>query len=252
MWLDLALFAAVGFAAQLVDGAIGMAYGLTATSVMLSMGIPPATASASVHAAEVFTTGASGLAHWRMGNARPQLLWRLVIPGVIGGALGACLLTAAPGETIRPFVNLYLLIMGGMILWRASKKYRLRTKPPRYIAPLGLGGGFLDAIGGGGWGPMVTSTLIGAGTNPRFAIGSVNLAEFFVTATISATFLATIGLELWPVILGLILGGVLAAPLAAYTVKWIPPRTMMIVVGIVIVALSARGLARSFFQGIVS
>jgi len=245
MWTDLALFAAIGFAAQLVDGAIGMAYGLSATSVLLSVGVAPAVASASVHAAEVFTTAASGLAHWRMGNARPQLLWRLALPGMVGGAAGAWLLTAVPGETIRPFVNLYLLAMGAAILWRARKTQAPRAEPPRYLAPLGLCGGFLDAAGGG-WGPIVTSALIGGGTTPRYAIGSVNLAEFFVTATISATFVATIGLELWPAIAGLVLGGVLAAPLAAFAAKRIPPRPMMLVVGTVIVALSLRGLARAF------
>jgi uncharacterized membrane protein YfcA len=246
MWTDLALFAATGFAAQLVDGAIGMAYGLSATSVLLSVGVAPAVASASVHAAEVFTTAASGLAHWRMGNARPQLLWRLALPGMIGGAAGAWLLTAIPGETIRPFVNLYLLAMGAAILWRAGRTHKPRAEPPRYLGPLGLCGGFLDAAGGGGWGPIVTSTLIGAGTTPRYAIGSVNLAEFFVTLTISATFVATIGLELWPVIAGLVLGGILAAPFAALAAKRIPPRAMMLVVGAVIVVLSLRGLMRWF------
>jgi uncharacterized membrane protein YfcA len=246
MWTDLVLFAVIGFAAQLVDGAIGMAYGLSATSVLLSVGVAPAVASASVHAAEVFTTAASGLAHWRMGNARPQLLWRLAVPGMIGGAAGAYLLTAVPGETIRPFVSLYLLAMGAMILWRARKAHVPRTAPPRHLALLGLSGGFLDAAGGGGWGPIVTSTLIGGGTAPRFAIGSVNLAEFFVTATISTVFVATIGLELWPAIAGLVLGGILAAPFAALAAKRIPPRPMMLVVGAVIVALSLRGLARAF------
>ncbi len=246
MWTELALFAAVGFAAQMVDGAIGMAYGLSATSILLSVGVAPATASASVHAAEVFTTGASGLAHWRMGNARPQLLWGLVVPGMIGGASGAYLLTAVPGEAIRPFINLYLLAMGAAILWRARKKHKPRAEPPKYLGALGFAGGFLDAIGGGGWGPMVTSTLIGGGTAPRYAIGSVNLAEFFVTVTISAVFVSTVGLELWPVIAGLVLGGILAAPLAAYATKRIPARPMMIVVGVVIVLLSLRGLARGF------
>jgi uncharacterized protein len=131
-------------------------------------------------------------------------------------------------------------------LWKALRGERpVAADPPRWIAPLGLGGGFLDAIGGGGWGPMVTSTLLGHGTTPRFTIGSVNCAEFFVTAAISVTFLGTIGLELWPIIAGLILGGALAAPVAAYAAKAIPDRPLMILVGSVIVLLSIRGLIRA-------
>jgi uncharacterized membrane protein YfcA len=246
VWEDFILFVAVGFAAQLVDGAIGMAYGLSGTTVMLSLGFPPATASASVHAAEVFTTSISGVSHWRFGNVDWSFVWRLAIPGMLGGAVGAYLLTALPGDAIRPCVNTYLLVMGAWILWKALRSGQARAgEPPRWIMPLGLGGGFLDAIGGGGWGPMVASTLLGQGTVPRFTIGSVNFAEFFVTATISATFLGTIGLELWPIIAGLILGGALAAPLAAYATRTIPDRPLMILVGSVIVLLSLRGLLQA-------
>lgn len=242
---DFFLFIAVGFAAQLVDGAIGMAYGVSATTVLLSIGVLPAAASASVHAAEVFTTGASGLAHWRMGNVDFRLLRRLAIPGMIGGGIGAYILTTLQGEMIRPIVSAYLLLLGFVILWKALRGRAPSADPPRHIVPLGLFGAFVDAIGGGGWGPIVTSTLVGRGTTPRFAIGSVNLAEFFVTVTVSATFIATIGLELWPIIVGLILGGVVAAPFAAYATSRIPDRPMMILVAIVIVILSVRGLARS-------
>jgi uncharacterized membrane protein YfcA len=245
MWGDFVLFVAVGFAAQLVDGAIGMAYGVSATTVLLSLGVTPATASACVHAAEVFTTGASGISHWRMGNAHFDLLWRLAVPGMIGGAAGAYVLTEIPGETIRPFVSVYLLLMGALILWKALRKRPSAPEAPRYVAPLGLFGGFLDAIGGGGWGPLVTSTLIGGGMTPRFAIGSVNVAEFFVTLVISATFVATIGLELWPIIAGLILGGVLAAPFAAYATRYIPDLPIMILVASVIILLSLRELMRA-------
>lgn len=245
MWGDLLLFVAVGFAAQLVDGAIGMAYGVSATTVLLSIGVTPATASACVHAAEVFTTGASGIAHWRMGNAHFDLLWRLAVPGMIGGAAGAYVLSEVPGDTIRPFVSLYLILMGALILWKALRKAPSAPETPRRVAPLGLFGGFLDAIGGGGWGALVASTLIGGGMTPRFAIGSVNVAEFFVTLTISATFVATIGLELWPIIVGLILGGVLAAPFAAYATRYIPDRPIMILVASVIILLSLRELVRA-------
>jgi uncharacterized protein len=245
MWDDFVLFVAVGFAAQLVDGAVGMAYGVTGTTMLLSFGVPPATASACVHAAEVFTTGASGLAHWRLGNVHGDLIRRLAIPGMIGGAAGAYLLATLPGEELRPFINAYLLAMGLVILWRAWRKRPTQAEPPKRLAVLGVSGGFLDAIGGGGWGPMVASTLIGRGTTPRYAIGSVNLAEFFVTATITGTFLFTIGLELWPIIAGLILGGVLAAPFAAYATKQLPDQPLMILVGAVIILLSVRGLIQA-------
>jgi hypothetical protein len=242
---QLVLFVAVGFAAQLVDGAIGMAYGLTSTTVLLSMGVLPATASASVHAAEVFTTGASGFAHWRFRNIDFALLRRLALPGMIGGALGAYVLAKSPAEAIQPLINAYLFVMGWIILRKALRRVEPSPEAARHVALLGLSGGFLDAAGGGGWGPIVTTTLVGQGATPRFAIGSTNLAEFFVTTTISATFVATIGLELWPIIAGLILGGVLAAPVAAYVTQKLPDRPLMILVGVIIVLLSFRGLLQS-------
>jgi uncharacterized membrane protein YfcA len=242
MWDDILLFVAIGFAAQIIDGAIGMAYGVTSTSVLLSFGVPPATASACVHAAETFTTGASGAAHWRLGNIDRRLVWRIAVPGMIGGALGAYVLTNLPGDAVRPFINGYLLLLGIFILWKALVTAPRTGPPPRVVAPLGFIGGLLDSIGGGGWGPIVTSTLLGQGTTPRYAIGSVNLAEFFVTATISATFLLTIGLDLWPIIAGLIIGGVLAAPFAAVVTKYLPDRALMVLVGFVVVILSVRGI----------
>lgn len=238
---DFLFYVIVGFIAQMVDGAIGMAYGVTSTSVLLSFGVPPATASACVHAAETFTTGASGLAHWRLGNVDKRLIWRLAVPGMIGGAIGAYLLTNIPGELIKPWISGYLLLIGLFIIYKAvHKKHSFVDDPPNNIAPLGFVGGFVDAIGGGGWGPIVTSTLLGHGTTPRYAIGSVNLAEFFVTLTVSVTFILTIGLELWPIITGLIVGGIIAAPFAALAAKHLPPKTLMILVGFVVIGLSAR------------
>jgi uncharacterized membrane protein YfcA len=245
MWEDLLLFIAVGLAAQMVDGALGMAYGVISTSVLLSVGIPPATASAAVHAAETFTTGASGLAHWRLGNIDRGLIWRLAVPGMIGGAIGAYLLTAIPGEAIRPYVSGYLFLLGLFILWKAVNPRPVGAPPPSRVAPLGFVGGLLDSIGGGGWGPIVTSTLLGQGATPRYAIGSVNLAEFFVTLTISATFLLTIGLTLWPIIAGLVIGGVLAAPFAALVTKHMPAKVLMVLVGCTVVLLSVRGLLKA-------
>lgn len=242
MWEDFVLFVAVGFAAQMVDGALGMAYGLSATSVLLSFGVAPATASASVHAAEVFTTGISGTAHCRLGNVHWPTVRRLAIPGMLGGALGAYILTSIPADVIKPIVTAYLLVMGSWIVWKAFAPIARTTEPPSWLAPLGFGGGFLDAAGGGGWGPVVTSTLLGQGNKPRYTIGSVNTSEFFVTLIISLTFLGTIGLELWPIIAGLILGGALAAPIAAYVTKSVPDQPLMLLVGSVIILLSVRGL----------
>lgn len=237
---DILLFICVGFAAQLVDGAIGMAYGLIGTSTLLSMGIPPVLASASVHAAEVFTTAASGISHWKFKNIDFKLVKRLAPAGMLGGFLGAYILATHTHIIFNFLIACYLLIMGSVVLHRGIRKLSKSGKPPRYILFLGFFGGLFDAMGGGGWGPMVNSTLIGQGTHPRMAIGSTSLSEFFVTATISGTFLVTVGLDLWPIILGLIIGGVVAAPIAAYAAKHLPVRGLMVVVGIVIMVLSIR------------
>lgn len=243
---DFYLYVLVGFAAQMVDGAIGMAYGITSTSVLLSLGLPPATASACVHAAETFTTAASGLSHWKLGNVDRQLIWRLAVPGIIGGVIGAYVLSNVPGEVFKPYISAYLLLLGLFIIYKAvHRKPSFVDVPPNNVAPLGFMGGLVDAIGGGGWGPIVTSTLLGQGATPRYAIGSVNIAEFFVTLAISATFFLTVGLELWPIITGLIVGGVIAAPLAALATKHLPAKVLMILVGCVIVLLSLRTIVKA-------
>jgi len=233
------VFIIVGFIAQMIDGALGMAYGVSSTTFLLSIGIPPVAASASVHTAEIFVSGISGLSHLRFGNVDRKLFKSLFVPGIIGGILGAYILTAVPGKTIKPFVGFYLLIMGLMILRKALKRMkekRVKTK----LFSLGAVGGFFDAIGGGGWGPVVTSTLVARGNSPRLAIGSVNLTEFFVTVAEAATFFAIIGLVQWQIIVGLISGGALAAPLAAYMCKSLPSRALMIIIGILIMVLSMR------------
>ena len=249
MWDDILLYVIIGFVAQMIDGALGMAYGVTASSVLLSLGIPPATASACVHAAETFTTGASGIAHWRFGNVDRKLLVRLAIPGMIGGAIGAYALTELPGEALKPFISAYLLLLGVFIVWKALAVRPLEAPQPRAVAPLGFFGGVVDAIGGGGWGPIVTSTLLGQGTPPRYAIGSVNMAEFFVTLTISTTFFLTVGLSLWPIIAGLVIGGVIAAPFAAVATKHIPDQVLMLLVGCVVVLLSLRTIVMVLAPG---
>jgi uncharacterized membrane protein YfcA len=241
-------FVIVGFVAQMIDGALGMAYGVSSTTFLLSIGISPAAASASVHTAEIFTSGISGLAHLKLGNVDKELFKRLLIPGVLGGVLGAYILTAVPSKTIKPFIALYLLTMGLVVLWKAFRKIQdsaLRTK----LIPLGLAGGFLDAVGGGGWGPIVTSTLVARGSNPRFTIGSVNLVEFFVTVAEVIAFITTIGVTNWQIILGLIIGGALAAPLAAYVCNKLPSRTLMIIVGTLITILSIRTIFLALLPG---
>lgn len=243
---DFLLFVAVGFAAQIVDGAIGMAFGLISTTVLLALGVPPAVASASTHAAEVFVTAVSGVSHWRFKNIDWRLVGRLAVPGMIGGATGAWLLSSVPGDVISPYITAYLLVMGCWIFYRALRPRKVEsTELPKGIPLIGAGGGFLDAIGGGGWGPIVATTLIGRGVKPRMVIGSTSLSEFFVTLTITGAFVVMIGIELWPIIAGLILGGALAAPFAAMFAAKLPDRTLMILVACVIALLSLRGLVHA-------
>lgn len=236
------VFVLFGFVAQMIDGTLGMGYGVFLNTFFLTLGISPALASACVHTSEIFTTGVSSLSHFKLGNVDRRIFLRLLIPGVLGGILGAYLLTELPGEKIKPFISLYLLIMGLRILWKVFKKPQ-KTGGNIRLAPLGIFGGFFDAIGGGGWGPIVTTTLVANGNNPRFAIGSVNSAEFFINMAESITFFAAIGSLLihhWEKIVGLMIGGVLAAPLAAYVCKRTPTRVLMILIGVLITALSIR------------
>lgn len=244
---DFWLFAAVGFAAQLVDGALGMAYGVISTSVLLSLGVSPANASASVHAAKVFTGLASGLSHIFYRNVDWKLLALLAGGGVAGGVAGTYVLTSVPGEAVKPFVVAWLLLMGLVILYRAWRQTRPKVFSWRSPLPLGVVGGFFDAIGGGGWGPVVTGSLVGAGADPRKAIGTTNTAEIFVAAATSAAFLGallsghweTAGLQdlLWS-LAGLIAGGVVAAPFAGWMTKVLPLRLLTWIVGVLVVGLA--------------
>jgi uncharacterized protein len=243
---NILLFILVGFLAQMIDGALGMAYGVSSNTFLLSIGIPPATASASVHMSEVVTTGISGISHWKLGNVDWKLVKRLLIPGVIGGVMGAYVLTSIDGDIIKPYIAIYLLIMGGVIVYKAFTIVP-RHKPDGYHGPrislLGLFGGFCDAIGGGGWGPVVTSTLVARGKNPRLTIGSVNLSEFFVTLGQSILFVITLSMgEYWQIILGLLIGGAIAAPIAAKLTQKLPLNYLMIFVGVLIIGLSIRTL----------
>jgi uncharacterized protein len=243
-----ALFALVGFFAQLVDGALGMAYGVVTSTVMLSLGVPPAQTSAAVHAAEVFTTGTSGISHLIHKNIDKQLFLRLVPAGVAGGVLGAYVLTSIDGDTIRPFVVAYLALMAVLILTKSFISVPSRPVPAKYVMPLGLAGGFADASGGGGWGPVVTSSLLGAGGEPRYVIGTVNAAEFFVSLSVSIAFVTALMTGHWEdaggfethlaAIAGLVVGGIVAAPLAGYVLKKLDRVVIMRVVGTLVAVLA--------------
>ena len=236
---------AVGFFAQMIDGALGMAYGITATTFLLSAGASPAAASASVHIAEVFTTGLSGISHVKLGNVNKSLFLRLLLPGIIGAILGAVLITQFDGEVLKPFISAYLLLMGLYILSKAYRHVKQR-KEPKHIAKLALFGGFVDAAGGGGWGPVVTSSLLGSGSDPRTTIGSVNFAEFFLTITSATSFILLAGEpSTWMMVAGLVFGGLFATPFAALLCKKLPARTLLTIVGCLITLISAYNIYKA-------
>lgn len=241
---ELYIYIIAGFVAQLIDGALGMAYGVSASSLLMGFGVDPRIVSSTVHAAECFTTGASAISHHAFGNISRDLFRRLLIPGIIGAALGAYVLSSFDGEIIKPYIAGYLIIMGTVIITKAFK-----TFPPREVTtkltPLALVGSFLDAVGGGGWGPIVATNLIVRGNSVRETVGSVNAVEFFVTLSASITFFMSIGLGHWQVIAGLALGGVIAAPFGAYFTKKVPHRPMMVGVGLLVIVLSLRTLLKS-------
>ena len=242
MVLDTLPFILAGILAQLVDGALGMAFGVLSTTLLLSLGVPPAVASASTHAVETFTTAASALSHMAQRNIDWRLFRRLAVPGMIGGALGAYVLTNIDAGVARPLVLTYLVVIGLVLVYRGWR-YPPQLKEPRIVAPLGLAGGFLDASGGGGWGPVVTSNLLIQGASPGRTIGTVNTTEFLVTLVISATFLATAGLAIFNhVVVGLLIGGVLAAPFGAVMAKRVPAKPLLILVGLLLTATSAYGV----------
>ncbi len=238
---DILIFILAGFVAQLIDGALGMAYGVSATTFLLSVGVSPVAASASVHASEIFTSGVSGWMHLKFRNVNSKLFKSIVLPGVLGAILGAYLLFTFEEYlyVIKPLVAGYTLVLGILILRKVLRK-KVKKKPVKKLGFLATAGGFLDAIGGGGWGPIVSSTLIAKGRNPMYTIGSVNLAEFFVSIASSATFVAFAGISHWQIILGLILGGCISAPIGAMMARRLPVKTMMIIVGIVVIIVSLR------------
>jgi uncharacterized membrane protein YfcA len=240
-------FIGVGFAAQLVDGALGMAFGVISNTLLVAvLGVPPATASQRVHVVECFTTATSGISHLLHGNIDKTLFFRLLIPGMVGGAAGAYVLTSLDASIVKPFVLLYLAGIGVYLLARGLL-YPPQQKEAKLIAPLGLFGGFLDAAGGGGWGPVVTSNLLIQGADPRKVVGTVNSVEFFLTITISAAFIWKLGIaDVAGPTLGLLIGGIAAAPIGAWAAKQFNPKSMLVMVGIVLTLTSGYGVWKAW------
>lgn len=241
-------FIAIGFVAQIVDGALGMAFGVIATSSLLWMGVPPAIATSYVHVIKSFTGGASGISHILHKNVDWKLFFRLSGAGVIGGVFGAyflSLLHLNDSNIAKPFVFGYLILIGLFILWRGLGR-KITERKARYVEPIALAGGFLDATGGGGWGPVVTSNLLIQGNNPRTTVGTVNTAEFVLAVAVSITYLLSLGIrDLTAPVVGLLIGGVTAAPFASWITKHVPARSMMVLVGILLTAISIVGLLRA-------
>ena len=239
-------FIGVGFAAQLVDGALGMAFGVISNTLLVGvLGVPPALASQRVHLVECFTTATSGISHLLHGNIDKRLFFQLLVPGVIGGLLGAYVLTSIDASVIKPIVLAYLSCIGLYILWRGFFSPP-KLREAKVIAPLGLLGGFLDAAGGGGWGPVVTSNLLIQGADPRKVVGTVNSVEFFLTLTVSAAFIYHLGFaDLAGATLGLLIGGLIASPLGALAAKHLPAKHMLVMVGVVLTLTSAYGVYRA-------
>jgi uncharacterized protein len=243
--VDFGIYLLIGVFAQLVDGTLGMGYGATSTSFLLTIGVPPAISSMGVHVAEMFTTGASAISHHKFGNINKKLAKMLIIPGVIGSIIGAYLLSdIIDGNLIKPYIAVYMIVLAFVIIYKALRKVQPK-KPTKQLGLLAIFGGFMDSVGGGGWGPIVTSTLIGRGRDPRYTIGSVNAAEFAISFASGITFLFFGGINGWKVIIGLILGGLIAAPLGAYFINKIPRKPAMVAVGILIIYLSGKTLLKA-------
>ncbi len=242
----------IGFLAQIIDGALGMGYGVTSSAILISLGVPPQIASASVHTSELATTFVSGAAHFKFGNIRKDLLLPLISFGIIGGILGACGLVKLPAKPVKLAVGLILLTMGGIIFYRFMFRHKkinnsgIKIYPVNRLRALGFFAAFIDALGGGGWGPICTPSLVVTGTEPNKAVGSVDLAEFFITIAITSTFLILMGPEnfRWDFIFALMIGGVIVAPLAVFVCKKLPKRLLGILIGIIVIILSLSTILR--------
>jgi hypothetical protein len=245
---DFLIFLGIGIFAQLVDGTLGMGYGATSTSFLLAFGVNPVTSSMAVHVAEMFTTGASALSHYKFKNISKSLVKNLIIPGVIGSAVGAYLLSDVIDEKlIKPYIAIYMIFLAVIIIIKGLSKKRInKATNKKQLGFLAIFGGFMDAVGGGGWGPIVTSTLVGRGGNPRYIIGSVNTAEFAISFASGITFILFGGISGWRVIAGLIIGGVIAAPFGAYFLNKIPRKPMTVLIGLLLIFLSIRTLVKLY------
>jgi len=235
-----------GFLAQMVDGLLGMGYGVTCTTVLLSLGVNLPAISGSIHTAEMFSSGVSGYSHYKFGNVNKKLFQKLLIPGILGAVAGAYLLSRFGNEYasyIRPLLAVYTLFLGTKILRAAFNKKRV-TKKVKRVGWLAGAGGFLDSFGGGGWGPLVTSTLISKGRSPQYVIGSVSITEFFITLASALTFFSMLGISHWPIILGLIVGGTMAAPFAAKLAGKLPVKAMFFGVGGLVIIWSVMSLSK--------
>ena len=239
-------FAAVGALAQLVDGALGMAYGVASAAMLLGLGVPPVTATASVHQAEAFTCGASGLSHWLAGNVRWPLFWVLAIPGVIGAVIGAAVVVHVPAQWMRLALTPYLLGMGVFLLMRGALGRPPGPDVPRGTPVLGLGAGFADAVAGGGWSALTVTTLVARGATPRMVIGTVHLAKCVVSIAASLSFLLMIGLSHGTAVLGLIVGGVVAAPVGAIFARRMPARVATVLAAIAVLGLGLNNVVKAF------
>lgn len=236
---DMWPFIAVGFAAQLVDSALGAAFGVITNALLVMLGLPPVMASATTRGVESFTTAASGIAHVLQRNVDWRLFARLVVPGIVGALVGGWLLLLVRGDVLRPVLMVYLIAVGAYLLWRAPRRPQTFRRM-RLVGPLGLLGGLFDASGSGGWGPLVTGNLLAQGMTPRMAIGTVNAAEFFVTVTVLAVFIGSVSLETFAeAAAGILIGGIVAAPLGAWLTRRVAPSALLKLVGVLLIAVGA-------------
>lgn len=240
-----------GFMAEIVAGSMGMGYGVICTTILLLLNVPPPVVSASIHSAESFTTAAGGFSHYKLGNVNKKMVWVLFPLAIVGSVIGALTLSHY-GEhyahIVKPIIACYTLYLGVNILKNAfkdNKKNRIKPKRKTNLRVLGLVGGFIDSFAGGGWGPLVTGTLIKEGRIPRYVVGSSTVAKFLLTITSAITFIFTIGIHHWNIVLGLLLGGVFTAPFSAMLTSKLPTKKMFVVVGVVVIIMSLVTIVKS-------
>lgn len=250
----LIIFSVIGFIAQLIDGSLGMGFGATSSSLLLMFGIAPAAASASIHMAEIATTAASGASHLWFKNVDKRILWKLTIPGAISAFIGAAFLSSLPGDKIKPFISVFLILLGFYILIRflffnhLPSKNQGSTFSSKFLTPLGIVGGFFDAVGGGGWGPITAPVLIAKnGISPKKVIGTVDTSEFAIAVSATLGFILFLGVEQyqWQWVIAFMIGGVIAAPIAAWLVRIVPSYMLGVLVGGFIILTNSMTIIKS-------